>query len=157
MLRDHTGAILCLKLLVGPMRTRIWVVPVSRHSALLHIVTDGPNRIRLRLRRNASSIVCRSLRFSSRGKCLIIWTTVVDEDGGGAGIDVVGVEAVDREVVCGFSLVIGLDGGDLGRRTVGGLELVAGVEVDGVNEGGLGDVVERVVIGRRQRRVRRWP
>jgi hypothetical protein len=50
------------------------------------------------------------------------------------------------EVVGGRGLVIGANGGDGGGIAVGGLELVTGVEVDGVEERGAGEVVERVVL-----------
>ena len=74
----------------------------------------------------------------------------MDQDRRGTGQYIVGVEAVDGEVVGGFGLVVGQDRGDLGGGAVCGLELVARVEIDGIDEGGLGEVVERVVVGRRQ-------
>lgn len=82
MLGDNPGSILRLELLVVAMRARIRIIAITRHSLLRNIVTDGPNCIRLRPRRNAGSIVCRRLRFGARGKRLIIWTTtrVVNED-----------------------------------------------------------------------------
>ncbi|GAA1857170.1 hypothetical protein GCM10009736_25290 [Actinomadura bangladeshensis] len=67
---------------------------------------------------------------------------VVDEDGGGAGDYIVGVGAVDGQVVgdlgCGVAVGL-LDGGG---GAVGLLEFVARLDVGRVYEGRLRDVVD---------------
>ena len=72
---------------------------------------------------------------------------VVDEEGGGAGEDVVGVEAVDGEVVGDHHGVVGAQTGDGHQLGVAGLETVAGVEVVGWGPGAGGGVPVQVVAG----------
>lgn len=79
-----------------------------------------------------------------------IFVNVVDEDRRGPRNDVKGVQGADGQVVGGSGGVVEAecgDGGVAGR----GLEQVADFEVLGFDEGGLGFVVERVVVGRRDR------
>jgi len=63
-------------------------------------------------------------------------------DSGVAGDDLVGVQSVDGEVVGGSGLVVGPDHSDFGGCAVGGLELIARVQVDCIDERGLSDVVD---------------
>jgi hypothetical protein len=52
------------------------------------------------------------------------------------------MNSVDREVVGGLDIVVLPGGYDLGDSAVCSLEFVAGMQVDGVDKGGLGDVVK---------------
>lgn len=93
------------------------------------------------------------LAFQCKTKCQIaqpIFIDVVDQNRHRAGLDVVGVRAVDGQVVgdCG-----GIVKADIGHRdclVTDRLQHITLMDVRCLDEGGLGDVVEEVMEGRRQ-------